>query len=120
MVNQADIMALAIAVQDYEKQKANYHFNNWELAELERCEREIKGVIGKYSTNISSLIELIQNVPGAQKFIPEQLNQRIQEYSNQDEMGEYYSYDGQRFSSMKEAIARNTFLENEMNSSKNL
>jgi hypothetical protein len=112
MVTPNDKMSLAIAIQDYEKQKANYHFYNWELAELERCERIINDIIAKYATNIPDIIELGQELPSLQRFIPGELMQEIHDYVNsqKNEMNVFYSFDGQKHSTLDEAVARNEIL----------
>ena len=63
MIRPDDRMTISIALQDYEKQMSNYHFYNWELAELERCEKEIKNVVKSYEENISDLAQLISEFP---------------------------------------------------------
>ena len=113
MIRENDKMKISIALQDYDKQKANYHFYNWELAELERCEKEIQSVISSYADNIPGLIELGQEFPRIQKYIPNDLMQKIQNYANSQQgmSNVYYSLDGQTFSTIEEAIARNEALQ---------
>ena len=120
MINEHDKMRLAIAFQDYDKQKANYHFYNWELAELERCEKEIKDVISNYENNIPALIELGQEFPRIQEYIPEHLMQQIQQFVNSQnsETNVFYSFDGQQYSTIEEAAARNDLLQNAMDQPK--
>ena len=79
---------------------------------MERCEREIKGVINSYANSIPDLIELGQEFPGIQKYIPEHLMQQIQQYVGfqQNEIKGYYSFDGLKHSSIEEAMARNQAL----------
>ncbi len=112
MIKPYDKQRIAVALQDYNKQLANYHFYNWEIAELDRCEKEIKNVIEEYSDNISDLIELVQEF-GIQKFIPQELMVQIQAYGNtqQKSTNVFYSFDGQAFSTIEEAAERNEYLQ---------
>jgi septum formation topological specificity factor MinE len=114
MVDERDVMILATAIQDYDKQKANYHFRNEELYLLNRCEKDILGVIDKYASNINALIELCSRVPSVQKFMSKELLQQIQQYTSsmQSEVTVYYSFDGQQFSTIEEAAERNEMLLN--------
>ena len=44
-----DRMTLSTTIQDYVRQANRYQFFNWQLEELERCEREIDRLIDKYA-----------------------------------------------------------------------
>ena len=123
MIKQDDRMKISIAIQDYDKQRAHYHFYNWELAELERCEREIQKVIESYSNNIPDLITLSQEYPRIQQYIRAELKQQMQNHINsqlnsqQSTERVYYSLDGQTFSTIEEALGRNELLQSMMTQS---
>ena len=112
MIRPDDRMTISIALQDYEKQKSNYHFYNWELAELERCEKEIKNVVKSYEENISDLAQLISEFPSLTKYISKE---KLEEIKNElsakaEEEDVFYSLDGEKHSTIEEALARNEQL----------
>lgn len=112
MIRPDDRMTISDALQDYEKQKSNYHFYNWELAELERCEKEIKNVVKSYEENISDLAQLISEFPSLTEYISkEKLEEIKNEFSAKaEEEDVFYSLNGEKHSTIEEALAMNEQL----------
>lgn len=115
-MSQNDDIVLTSAIEDYTKQAEDYHFYNWELLELTKCEKEIKEIIDKYNTNIPVLKEINRRLLAIPKFPPHQLIQDIDELikAQQTDFDIYYSLDGQQFTNIDDAIARNEMLQNMM------
>lgn len=89
MINSQDMQTLSIAVQDYERQANNYHFYNWEIAELDRCEKEINRLIEKYKNNNEALAEIRGMVSGIKRYPLTNLVEKIDNYTreNNNKMG---------------------------------
>ena len=105
-----DIEEFAFLFHDYEAIRNNYHFLNSELFEMDRLETKIKNIVAKYDDNLPGLIELANRVPKIIDFISGEKLKVVKEAVAQNQVqsnNQFYSYDGQVFSSMKEAMARN-------------
>ena len=81
-MEQNDLMALSIAVQDYIKQSENYHFYNWELDNLYTCEKIIDNLVDKYQMNASALQEIARQLSTISKYPPRSLIQKVEDKLN--------------------------------------
>ena len=106
-----DIEDLSFLINDYETIKGNYHFLNSELYEMNKLESKIKEILAKYNENLPELIELATINPAIINFLPPEklkvVKEAIAKKQEVQSDKKFYSYDGQAFSTMEEAIARN-------------
>lgn len=104
------IQRLVGLIHDHETIRSNYHFLNSELFELNRIEREIQALIEGYDENLSDLIELVNRIPKLTRFIEkEKLEEMKKEIVRREAQtnNQFYSYDGQVFSNIEDAMTRN-------------
>lgn len=112
-MTEKELEELSSAIHDYEKQSNNYHFYNWEVEELDRCEKAISNIVYKYADNVSILNIILAKLKEMKtRYIPRQLIEEIQRLVDvqQDTMSSFISFDGQKFATMEEAEARNQLI----------
>jgi hypothetical protein len=108
-----DQMQVSIAIQDYVTQANNYHFYNDELARMEHCEKVIKSVAEKYQDNLQVLEEIYTRLDGIKYYKPKSLMKEIEDLARvlKSNTMYFYSLDGQQFTNIDDAIARNEMLQ---------
>ena len=112
-----DIQDIAFLMNDYNTIKGNYHFLNSEAFELVRIETSIKGILDRYEDNIPGLIKIVNKFPAVMDFLSVDKLKEVKaaiEKSQVQTGNQFYSYDGQAFSSIEEAMARNDEIAKEM------
>lgn len=100
----------------------NFQIYNEQLYRILDIERKIKRILSIYAGNIDDLVELItdpniahyQNLGGymknctIMKYLSEEDRKLVTEALSKEQVAtEFYSFDGQKFSTLEEAIARN-------------
>ena len=79
IISNDDYMTLTIALQEYDKVRSNYHFNNWEVNELNRAERDVNKIVEKYAENVDALNEISDRV-GDNRGFSENIKKKIDNY----------------------------------------
>lgn len=112
----------------------HYQFSNDQLFRTNELERKIKGILSLYAGRIDDLIEIMtdpeiayyQNKEGFKNytimhFISEEDRKLVEEALSKEQVAtEFYSFDGQKFSTLEEAIARNEEIVMQMDKPKTI